>query len=61
MQNDTDLVTSLLNLTYLMQNGKGDRLNVVFLKPGINSQGAWDPAQLLKISKPNSRGDSICC
>jgi formate dehydrogenase major subunit len=51
MQNDTDLVTSLLNLTYLMQNGKGDRLNVVFLKPGINSQGAWDSGAATKDIK----------
>jgi predicted molibdopterin-dependent oxidoreductase YjgC len=41
-QNDTDLVTALLNLTYLVQKGKGDKLNLIFLKPGINSQGAWD-------------------
>jgi predicted molibdopterin-dependent oxidoreductase YjgC len=51
MQNDTDLVTSLLNLTYLMQNGKGERLNVVFLKPGINSQGAWDSGAATKDIK----------
>ncbi|MGP8080446.1 MAG: molybdopterin-dependent oxidoreductase [Dehalococcoidales bacterium] len=41
-QNDTELVTGLLNLTYLVQNGSGDRLNLIFLKPSINSQGAWD-------------------
>ena len=51
MQNDTDLVTSLLNLTYLMQNGKGERLNLVFLKPGINSQGAWDSGAATKDIK----------
>jgi formate dehydrogenase major subunit len=50
-QNDTDLVTSLLNLTYLMQNGKGERLNLVFLKPGINSQGAWDSGAATKDIK----------
>jgi formate dehydrogenase major subunit len=41
-QNDTDLVTGLLNLTYLVQNGNGDKLNLIFLKSSINSQGAWD-------------------
>jgi predicted molibdopterin-dependent oxidoreductase YjgC len=41
-QNDTDLVTGLLNLTYLVQNGNGDKLNLLFLKPNINSRGAWD-------------------
>ena len=41
-QNDTDLVTGLLNLTYLVQNGNGDKLNLIFLKSNINSQGAWD-------------------
>jgi formate dehydrogenase major subunit len=41
-QNDADLVSGLLNLQYLIQNGKGDRLNLIFLKQGINSQGAWD-------------------
>jgi predicted molibdopterin-dependent oxidoreductase YjgC len=41
-QNDTDLVTALLNLTYLVQKGIGDKLNLIFLKPGINSQGVWD-------------------
>lgn len=41
-QNDTDLVTALLNLTYLIQKGAGDKLNLIFLKPCINSQGAWD-------------------
>ena len=51
MQNDTDLVTALLNLTYLMQNGKGERLNMVFLKPGINSQGAWDSGAATKDIK----------
>ena len=25
-----------------MQNGNGDRLNLIFLKQSINSQGAWD-------------------
>jgi formate dehydrogenase major subunit len=50
-QNDTDLVTGLLNLTYLMQNGKGERLNMVFLKPGINSQGAWDSGTATKDIK----------
>ena len=41
-QNDADLVSGLLNLQYLVQNGNGDRLNLIFLKQGINSQGAWD-------------------
>ncbi len=41
-QNDTDLITGLLNLTYLVQSGQGDRMNIIFLKPNINSQGAWD-------------------
>ena len=41
-QNDADLVTSLLNLTYLIQNGNGERLNLIFLKQSINSQGAWN-------------------
>jgi formate dehydrogenase major subunit len=50
-QNDADLVTSLLNLTYLLQNGKGERLNIVFLKPGINSQGAWDSGAATKDIK----------
>ncbi len=50
-QNDTDLVTSLLNLTYLLQNGKGEKLNLIFLKPGINSQGAWDSGAATKDIK----------
>ena len=50
-QNDTDLVTGLLNLTYLVQNGSGDRLNLIFLKPGINSQGAWDSGTATKDVK----------
>jgi len=29
-QNDTDLVTALLNLTYLIQKGAGDKLNFDF-------------------------------
>ena len=37
-QNDTDLVTALLNLTYLVQKGIGDKLNLIFLKPGIKTQ-----------------------
>jgi formate dehydrogenase major subunit len=50
-QNDTDLVTGLLNLTYLVQNGSGDRLNLIFLKHGINSQGAWDSGTATKDIK----------
>jgi len=34
-----------------MQNGKGERLNLVFLKPGINSQGAWDSGAATKDIK----------
>ena len=41
-QNDSDLVTALLNFAYLVQNGNEDRLNLIFLKQGVNSQGAWD-------------------
>jgi formate dehydrogenase major subunit len=41
-QNDAELVTALLNLTYLVQNGNEDRLNLIFLKQSVNSQGAWD-------------------
>ena len=50
-QNDTDLITGLLNLTYLEQNGKGDKLNLIFLKPNINSLGAWDAGAATKDIK----------
>ena len=54
-QNDAELVTGLLNLTFLVQNGNGDRLNLIFLKPSINSQGAWDlgvAAKDIKTQQP---------
>jgi formate dehydrogenase major subunit len=41
-QNDPEAVTALMNLTYLAQNGTDTRMNLTFLKPNINSQGAWD-------------------
>lgn len=35
-------MTALLNLAYLVQNGNEDHLNLIFLKQGVNSHGAWD-------------------
>jgi len=44
-----------------MQNGKGERLNLVFLKPGINSQGAWDSGAATKdIKTQQPRGLYLC-
>jgi predicted molibdopterin-dependent oxidoreductase YjgC len=51
VQNDSDLVTGLLNLTYLVQNGRGDRLNLIFLKKSVNSQGVWDSGAADKYIK----------
>jgi predicted molibdopterin-dependent oxidoreductase YjgC len=36
------LIKCLLNLTTLVQNGSDEKLNLIFLKPNVNSQGAWD-------------------
>jgi NADH dehydrogenase/NADH:ubiquinone oxidoreductase subunit G len=54
-QNDADLITALLNLSYLVQNGNGNNLNLIFLKQSINSQGAWDlgiAGKDIKTQKP---------
>jgi NADH dehydrogenase/NADH:ubiquinone oxidoreductase subunit G len=35
------MVNNLLNLTYIMKNGEGDHLNLLFLQKNLNSRGAW--------------------
>jgi formate dehydrogenase major subunit len=41
-QDDPEVITGLMNLTALVQNGQDEKLNLMFLKRNINSQGAWD-------------------
>jgi predicted molibdopterin-dependent oxidoreductase YjgC len=41
-QDDPEVITGLMNLTSLVQNGSDEKLNLIFLKRNINSQGGWD-------------------
>ncbi|MBN1367813.1 MAG: molybdopterin-dependent oxidoreductase [Dehalococcoidales bacterium] len=40
-ENDTDTVTGLLNLAYLLKKDDTDNLNILLMKQNVNSRGAW--------------------